>query len=539
MLRNTPIEHAHWMVGFLCCLTAVAGCGASTPSAEAPTEPAATVDSNEASESPALAPQAQAVEEGAALPMDEGLGSREESSGGAELALQHDEAGRVAASPSSGTEGDAASMPEAEAEAAPVPRAGRGPARRAPSASVVAPATSVPRAKPMGTKKRLEARESSIGIARSASAVKAGEWDDNANFREFLRYLEQQSTRVDFDRIPLMSRRFIVVRDVDGKPVPNCPLSVSDDFGDRAELVTTSSGRALLFPEAVGLRGRSATVEAECLGHSVKANVSLKGIDGLVELNMPASRSLPRWRTVDIAFVIDTTGSMSEEIDALRSTISAVASTLRGVNAQPRLALVEYKDVGDAYVTKLSPMTTDVEAFIRRVESLEAEGGGDMPEHVNAALSVAARQVDWSQSSVARLAFLIGDAPPHLDYQQDTSYAKSMQIASQRGIQIFTIAASGMDDVGQTVWRQVAQFTGGTNMFVLRGGAGPQSTGGGDPTSSCGGVHENYSSGNLDQLISSKVDSSLKALDADPLRIAGLNQDEKAKPCSQRIDVAR
>jgi hypothetical protein len=92
-----------------------------------------------------------------------------------------------------------------------------------------------------------------------------------------------------------------------------------------------------------------------------------------------------------------------------------------------------------------------------------------------------------------------------------------------------------MDALGQAVWRQVAQYTGGSNLFVLRGGAGPQSTGGGDPKSSCGGVQESYASGNLDQLITAKVSAELASLERDPMRIAGLGQDENAKPCDQRV----
>jgi len=94
-----------------------------------------------------------------------------------------------------------------------------------------------------------------------------------------------------------------------------------------------------------------------------------------------------------------------------------------------------------------------------------------------------------------------------------------------------------MDELGQAVFRQIAQLTGGTNLFVLRGGAGPQSTGAGDAASSCGGTHQNFASGNLDQLITRKIAQELAALDADPMRIAGLGQDERAKPCDQRVLV--
>ena len=71
------------------------------------------------------------------------------------------------------------------------------------------------------------------------------------------------------------------------------------------------------------------------------------------------------------------------------------------------------------------------------------------------------------------------------------------------------------------MFRQIAQYTGGTNMFVLRGGAGPQSAGGGDPKSSCGATHQNYSSGNLDQLIVGKINLEVTSLKADPMKIPG------------------
>jgi hypothetical protein len=95
-----------------------------------------------------------------------------------------------------------------------------------------------------------------------------------------------------------------------------------------------------------------------------------------------------------------------------------------------------------------------------------------------------------------------------------------------------------MDALGRVVFRQIAQYTGATNLFVLRGGAGPASTGGGDPRSSCGGTQTAYASGNLDALIVQKVTRELRGLDRDPLRIAGLRVDEDAKPCKDRLMIA-
>jgi hypothetical protein len=378
--------------------------------------------------------------------------------------------------------------------------------------------------------------------ALSGPSIAAGEWDDNANYREFMRYLANEEA-LPLHRVDLTDRRFLVVRDVAGKPVPRCRVTVVDERQHQTTLTTTASGRAILFPHAEGLAGRPGgglTASASCMGTGAVASRSfaLDDQDGAVDLRIPVGRELAPSRSVDVAFILDTTGSMGEEIDAVRSTIGKVARELGRQNYQVRLGLVEYKDRGDVFVTKVHPFSSSSDAFLADVAKVTASGGGDLPESVNEGLHVGLSGLEWSRDSVGRFAFLIGDAPPHLDYANDADYAVEMKRAAHEGIQIFTVAASGMDAVGQAVFRQVASYTGATNLFVLRGGAGPQSTGAGDPKSSCGGTQTSYSSGNLDALILGKIRSELRGLDGDAMRIAGLYQDEDAKPCSQRVALA-
>ncbi|HEU5076479.1 MAG TPA: vWA domain-containing protein [Polyangiaceae bacterium] len=517
----------------------IAGCATTTP--EATTPGAGSGSSGE----PAAAPLEQAPPAGALMqPVPEGEESLSEP-----IDLGADGAARKAV--------DAESLRDDSRAATPPPFAPSPAAAGAPVTVAAEEAVSLERATASGAgvgagagrgeKARRGpgrpthsvARASGGDAAQLASGVRAGEWDDNANFREFSRYLQKKRAEVNFHPVSLESRRFVVVSDAGGKGVPNCSVQVVDTQGRKVELTTQASGRAVLFPRAEGLRGSQLELRASCQGQQATARADLDKPDGVVKLSLAKQRALPAQRTVDVVFVLDTTGSMSEEISALKGTIREVVASLRRQNARPRLGLVEYKDVTDSYVTRLHQMTTDVDGFTERVASLEASGGGDTPEHVNAGLRVAVDQIRWNPESVARLAFLIGDAPPQLGYQQDVSYASSIKAASHKGIQIFTIAASGMDDLGQVVWRQIAQYTGGTNMFVLRGGAGPQSTGAGDAERSCGGTHKNYSSGNLAELITGKVTGSLRALDSDPLLIAGLGEDENAKPCAERVSLAR
>jgi Mg-chelatase subunit ChlD len=415
------------------------------------------------------------------------------------------DAARVATRPETG---GAAKSPSAESAPAASGKAGRG-AVAAPS---IAPAAPGP--------------------------VRAGEWDDNANYREFQRYLAGTAD-ARLHRVDLSDRQFLVVRDADGRAVPRCPVTVRDDQGHTTTLSTTASGRALLFPRAEGLFGGSVTASATCEDGRAMARVSLEKSDGVVDLKLDTRRSLPQVKSVDLAFILDTTGSMGEEIAAVKATIQKVAAALSHKDVRLRIGLVEFKDRTDPFTFKVYPMTTDVAHFRADVAGISAGGGGDYPEAVNEGVHAGLTRLEWSGDAVLKLAFLVGDAPPHLDYAEDADYAVEMRSAAHRGIQMFTVAASGMDPLGQAVWRQIAQYTGATNLFVLRGGAGPQSTGGGDPASSCGGTQTAYASGNLDELIVRKVDQELRAIDGDPLRIPGAGMDENAKPCKDRLVVAQ
>lgn len=367
--------------------------------------------------------------------------------------------------------------------------------------------------------------------------VKAGEWDDNANYREFQKWLGVEG-RLGYHRVDVRDRQFIVVRDVDGKAVPRCQVSIVDERGRKVTLTTTASGRAILFPRAEGLAGNDMAAATICQNGTASTRFSLAQSDGLVDLKLNARRALPATRDIDVAFILDTTGSMSEEIAAVKATLQKVASSLSNANARIRIGLVEYKDRTDSFVTKVYPMTTDIASFSRKVASIEASGGGDTPEAMNEGVHAGLTRLAWSNNAVAKLAFVIADAPPHLDYPNDFDYAVDMREAAHRGIQLFTVAASGMNELGQVVMRQMAQYTGGTNLFVLRGGAGPQSTGGGDPKASCGGTQTQYASGNLDALIVRKIARELKGLDRNPLQIPGRFLDENAKPCKDRLQIA-
>src|SRR5262244_91493 len=92
---------------------------------------------------------------------------------------------------------------------------------------------------------------------------------------------------------------------------------------------------------------------------------------------------------VEVAFVLDTTGSMGGLIEGAKRRIWSIARRIGEGRPRPdlRIALVAYRDLGDAYVTRVFDFTGDMDQVYQNLMSFQASGGGDTPEHVSAALS--------------------------------------------------------------------------------------------------------------------------------------------------------
>ena len=163
---------------------------------------------------------------------------------------------------------------------------------------------------------------------------------------------------------------------------------------------------------------------------------------------------------VEVAFVLDTTGSMGPLIEGAKRKIWSIATAIVDANpdAEIRMGLVAYRDIGDEYVTKKFELTTDIQDLYANLLELRARGGGDWPESVNEALDVAVTKLSWTQGSeICRIMFLVGDAPPHMDYAQDTKYPEVLRMARERGIMVNAVQAGGARDT-ERVWRTIAQM---------------------------------------------------------------------------------
>jgi hypothetical protein len=163
---------------------------------------------------------------------------------------------------------------------------------------------------------------------------------------------------------------------------------------------------------------------------------------------------------VEVAFVLDTTGSMGPLIEGAKRKIWSIATSIleTSPDAEVRMGLVAYRDIGDEYVTKKFDLTADMQDLYGNLLALQARGGGDWPESVNEALEAGVAKLAWTQGpEVTRIIFLVGDAPPHMDYAQDTKYPDVVRMARERGIVVNAVQAGAARDT-ERVWRTIAQM---------------------------------------------------------------------------------
>lgn len=182
---------------------------------------------------------------------------------------------------------------------------------------------------------------------------------------------------------------------------------------------------------------------------------------------------------LDVVFLIDTTGSMGDEIDVVKGKLRDMITEIARGTPRPdvRFGLVAYKDRGDVYVTKPSPLTRDIDKIHDEIMALTASGGGDEPEDVQAALVEAIDHMNWDMTKgVARMMFLVGDAGPH-NYPGEPSMDQLAVRAEEKAIRVTSIGCSGLNAFAEASFRGISEKTGGRFDFLTYRGTAVASDG--------------------------------------------------------------
>ena len=175
---------------------------------------------------------------------------------------------------------------------------------------------------------------------------------------------------------------------------------------------------------------------------------------------------------IEVCFVLDTTGSMGGLIQGAKDKIWSIANEL--VNTEPtpeiKFSLIGYRDRTDDYVTKVTDLTDDLDAIHTKLMAFAADGGGDSPESVNQALNESVSKISWTEGrQVLKIIFLVGDAPPHMDYKGEKQYPEICHLAVKNDLIINAIQC-GRDAKTASIWQEIARKSEGSFAAIQQNG---------------------------------------------------------------------
>lgn len=297
----------------------------------------------------------------------------------------------------------------------------------------------------------------------------AGAWDDIANWSFWLGLLQDQDysgmgATWGFDT----SHRFSVRVMGPQGPLADVPVTLSAGQSQLFDARTNNKGEASLFLNlfAKDSQADTFTLTANLGQETLSQDV---GPNQAETVQFSAKTSPEPLVNADLMLVVDTTGSMGDELEYLKKELQNVSQRISSDNRQDltlRLSANFYKDTTDEYVVRAFPFTTDAATIVKQLSEQSATGGGDFPEAVDAALANAVDEHQWSSTARARLLFLVCDAPAHQTPEVLKRLHTAIQRAAAKGIRVIPVASSGIDKETEFLLRMEAIATGGRYVFL-------------------------------------------------------------------------
>lgn len=312
-----------------------------------------------------------------------------------------------------------------------------------------------------------ESKDGQGGIQPQSGLVTAGEWNDLDNWDFYQKTLMKEPFKGFPDDWQMYTNhRIAVALTAKNKPAANATVTLFRNDTPIWTAKTDNLGRAELW---VGAFQKEKELNTALLRLKVNEQwVSTATISETQVNRITLDETLPSpTNLVQIAFMVDATGSMGDELEFLKMDLKKVINEVQKTNTQLKIstATVFYRDEGDEYVVKHSPFTEDINQTTEFISQQRADGGGDFPEAVDKAL-VQLNQLQWQPEARTRIAFLVLDAPPHNKPAVISSIQYSVKTAAASGIKLIPVVASGIDKTTEFLMRFIAMYTNGTYVFI-------------------------------------------------------------------------
>jgi len=311
------------------------------------------------------------------------------------------------------------------------------------------------------------------GDKPQAGQLTASEWSDLENYEFYLSLFQSNQENEQGIFTPYLENGYfdtlnmvkVTVKNEVEELISGASVELRNENQNLIyKAVTNKNGVAYLFPKTNELEAISSLIvkhnEAVL---TEEYEYSTDNNDLVITLNTEDNHQ----DVIEIMFVIDTTGSMGDEIDYLKAEIDYVMTSIKedNPNTTVKLALLFYRDKGDEYITRYFDFTTNIETQKNNLSKQYAAGGGDFEEAVDIALDEAVAQ-RWSDDNTTKLIIHVLDAPPHNRTEEMTRYYNAIMTASQKGIRLIPVASSGINKYTEYLLRNEAMMTGGTYVFL-------------------------------------------------------------------------
>lgn len=342
--------------------------------------------------------------------------------------------------------------------------------------------------------------------------------DSEAKYNHFLSLISRQEVR---DRVIVVG-----AAEIDGGRSSRSQTFFSyarfSNIGDRVDVSAPGvdvyssvvngyaglSGASMSTSHAAGAAGLVFACNPELTGPEVKAILLgsasgryyyTGGYSGMIDAEQAVVNALktreqavdrvlkkPTGEGLDLCFVVDTTGSMGDDIDNIKENMAAILAQLAEKTGNYRVALIDYRDFGEKtgnrsdYPCQIRlDFTSDNRAITEAVNSLDLGYGGDDEETVYSGL-MAAVGLHW-RGGAQKAVIVLGDAAP-LDPEPNTGYTyeQVLRAMSNAGagpdadasgpgvlgnagdslITVFAVGAGAGSDAGDFFTR-IAEDTGG------------------------------------------------------------------------------
>lgn len=294
-----------------------------------------------------------------------------------------------------------------------------------------------------------------------AGTLTAGEWKDLAQFDQWLKKLGEDEFGAAAKNRKLDTSKMIRVKVTDEGACFNVPVKLISGGETVFTARTDINGEAFLF---TGIDGKDEKPDSVSVGDMTVA------LDGRTELEINAKNAGVTAEKLDLMLMIDTTGSMGDELEYIKAELADLVSRVSEADKtfSIRVSVNFYRDEGDLYVVKYFDFRSDVNECLELMKDEHADGGGDYPEAVHTALENAVTGHQWRDDAV-KLCFFVLDAPPHTENDVqgiNENMLKSLRAAAALGVRIIPVASSGVNLETEVILRSFAVITGGTYIFI-------------------------------------------------------------------------